>query len=146
MLLRVEKTIEVRYAGVVIGRVATVGNVDAQSVFLGISDPMPVGTTLSLKIDEQIVEGRVQQVTESPEPSRCGMRVRLASPAAASLFPADSQIVEVAAEPSRPSPAAAPPPRAAPPTAAVELGVPVHEVVGEASVAESDGSTPTDGG
>src|SRR4051812_26108202 len=29
MLVRVEKTIEVRYAGVVIGRVATVGDVDA---------------------------------------------------------------------------------------------------------------------
>jgi hypothetical protein len=148
MLRRVEKTIEVRYAGVVIGRVATVGDVDAQSVFLGISDPMPVGSTVSLKVDEQLVEGRVQQVTESTEPSRCGMRVRLADANAASLFTPDSHTAEVgAASAARPAPpAAAAAPKPAAPIAAVELGVPVQEIVAEPSVAESDGTAPSDSG
>jgi len=82
----VEQTIEVRYAGVVIGRVTGVGGADDKGVFLGTGDPMPVGTAITLQVGGDVAEGRVEQVLESTDPARSGMRVRFDDPSALSLF------------------------------------------------------------
>ena len=78
--------IEVRYAGVVVGRSAIVRGLDTQGLFLGTTEPMPFGTMVTLKFGEQAVQGKVTVVSESHELARAGMRVRFADPASASLF------------------------------------------------------------
>lgn len=78
--------IEVRYAGAVVGRSAIVRELDTQGLFLGITEPMPVGTVVTLRIGDQAVQAKVAAVTESQELARAGMRVRFADPAAARLF------------------------------------------------------------
>jgi len=82
----VDQVIEVRYAGVVIGRAPSVAGADAHGVSLGLADPMPVGTKLSVRIGEDVVEGRVEQVSESGDPAKSGMRIRFDDPSALSLF------------------------------------------------------------
>jgi len=78
--------IEVRYAGAVVGRSAIVRGLDTQGLFLGTTEPMPVGTLVTLKVGEHTVQGKVAGVSESQELARAGMRVRFADPASASLF------------------------------------------------------------
>ena len=87
--------IEVRYAGVVIGRTAVIRELDTRGLFLGITEPMPVGTPLSLRIGDQpvdqAVQGKVQTVSESQELAHAGMRVRFTDPSAAALFGTPSE-------------------------------------------------------
>ncbi len=82
--------IEVRYAGVVVGRSAIVRELDTRSLFLGITEPLPVGTPVVLRIGDrgatEDVPGKVEAVSESQELARAGMRVRFADPRAAVLF------------------------------------------------------------
>jgi hypothetical protein len=107
----VDKMIEVRYAGVVVGRTAIVRELDTRGLFLGITEPLPVGTPVVLHIAERAggenVPGRVAAVSESQELAHAGMRVRFDDPQAASLF---GTPVEAAPEPEPPySPPAAEP-------------------------------------
>ena len=78
--------IEVRYAGAVVGRTSIVRELDTRGVFLGITEPLPVGTPVTLKIGDETVAGKVSGVAESQELARAGMRVRFADPAVATLF------------------------------------------------------------
>jgi hypothetical protein len=78
--------IEIRYAGAVVGRSAIVRDLDTQGMFLGTTEPMPVGTIVTLKMGEQTVEAKVAAVTEAQELARAGMRVRFGDPASAALF------------------------------------------------------------
>ena len=87
----VDKMIEIRYAGVVVGRSSVVRGLDTRGLFLGVTEPLPVGTLVSLKIDDHVVPGRVETVTESQELTRAGMRVRFADPASANLFGSPSE-------------------------------------------------------
>jgi hypothetical protein len=73
----VETSIELRYAGVLIGRATVAGEIDESSLFLPVPDPLPVGTKVSLKLGDRAVEGRVIGVSESSEPSKCGMKIRV---------------------------------------------------------------------
>jgi hypothetical protein len=90
----VDKMIEVRYAGVVVGRSAIVRQLDTRGLFLGITEPLPVGTPVVLHLSGAVsdlgagqeVPGKVVAVSESQELSHAGMRVRFADPAAATLF------------------------------------------------------------
>jgi fused signal recognition particle receptor len=86
----VDKMIEVRYAGVVVGRSAIVRQLDTRGLFLGITEPLPVGTPVVLHISDRAagedVPGKVVVVSESQELAHAGMRVQFADPAAASLF------------------------------------------------------------
>jgi hypothetical protein len=100
----VDKMIEVRYAGVVVGRSAVIRELDTRGLFLGVTDPLPVGTDVTLKVDDRVVEGKVASVQESQEIARAGMRVRFADPTAASLF---GTPVEAGPEPEIPPPVAA---------------------------------------
>jgi len=107
----VDKMIEVRYAGAVVGRSAIVRELDTQGMFLGTTEPMPVGTIVTLKIGDQAVHAKVAGVAESQELARAGMRVRFADPASAALFGSPA----AASEPAVPF--EVPPPRPAAPQA-----------------------------
>jgi hypothetical protein len=72
----VENAVEVRYAGVVVGRGALVRELGPDAAFVGISEPLPVGTLVTLKIGDAVREAWVDEVVESSEPSAVGMRVR----------------------------------------------------------------------
>lgn len=119
-----DKMIEVRYAGVVVGRSAIVRELDTRGLFLGITEPMPVGTPVILRIAERggtDIPGKVEVVSESQELVHAGMRVRFADPAAATLF---GTPVEAPPEPEQPvaSPAAAVPVAAASPAVSAATG------------------------
>ena len=107
--------IEVRYAGAVVGRTAIVRELDTRGLFLGITEPLPVGTTITLKIGDASVEGKVFSVAESQEMARAGMRVRFLDPSAAALF----------GTPDEAAPEAEPPPAPKAPVAPVEEAAPV---------------------
>ena len=120
--------IEVRYAGVVIGRTAIVRELDTRGLFLGITEPMPVGTPVSLRIGDQpvdkAVQGKVEVVSESQELAGAGMRVRFADPKSAALFGTPK---EAAPEPEPPpaAKAAAPVAVTSPAVAAVSVSADV---------------------
>lgn len=87
--------IEVRYAGVVVGRSAIIRELDTRGLFLGITEPLPVGTEVLLRIGDrpgaEEVVGKVETVSESQELARAGMRVRFADARAATLFGTPSE-------------------------------------------------------
>jgi hypothetical protein len=126
----VDKMIEVRYAGVVVGRSAIIRELDTRGLFLGITEPMPVGTPVVLRISgrsaAEDVEGKIDAVSESQDMEKAGMRVRFANPQAATVFGTPGQ---AAAEPVEPVlPAAVAPaavesrPQAAPARATAPAG------------------------
>ncbi|HVU51355.1 MAG TPA: hypothetical protein VHL80_11745 [Polyangia bacterium] len=125
-----DNSVEVRYAGVVVGRAALVKELGEDAIFVGIPDPLPVGTPVTLKIGDAIREARVDDVVESAEPSAAGMRLRFgaAAPAARTAPP----------QVSSPAPAPASPPRAAPPPSAPQAS-------GPQSAAPAAGSGPSAG-
>jgi hypothetical protein len=86
----------------------------ADTFFVGIAEPLPVGTLVTLKMGDVVREARVDDVVESAEPSAAGMRLRWGGAA-----PASRPAPAVEAAPA-PAPAAAPkaPEPAAPPQAA----------------------------
>ena len=133
----VETSIELRYAGVVIGKVtvagadpgADPGAIDENGLFLSVPDPLPVGTKVSLKIDERAVEGRVIGVAESTDPAKCGMRIRIG---AATKVAATAS---ASAPPPPPAPAAVPVAVAPAPSAPVETAPTEPAAPADAAVA-----------
>jgi hypothetical protein len=135
----VDNSIEVRYAGVVLGRGAVARDLGDDGTFVGIAEPMPVGTTVTLKIGDVVREGHVDEVVESADPNAVGMRVRWGGVArtAASSRPAPAK---TEAAPAAPAVSAAPMPAApavsaAPAPAAPEASAPATPTAQEASVA-----------
>lgn len=114
--------IEVRYAGVVVGRSAIVRELDTRGLFLGITEPMPVGTPVVLRIGDRPgadeVPGTVEVVSEATELANAGMRVRFTDPKAAALFGTPAQ--------APPEPAPAPPHTAPPPHTLAQPGTPAQ--------------------
>jgi hypothetical protein len=108
----VETSIELRYAGVVIGKATVSGPVDAggdKSVFVSVPDPLPVGTKVGIKIDDRMLDGRVIAVAESTDSAKCGMNVRIGGAAASATSAsgptnAPAQSAPVAGAPSAPAP------------------------------------------
>ena len=125
-----EQTIEVRYGGAVVARSASVSDAGSDGFFLGVSDPLPVGTVVSLTVGGAAKMGRVEKVVESPETTLAGMRIQYVD------APPARRVAAV------PAPAAAPAP----------AGAPVPAPASEAPVALSDDegavdlSGPTDAG
>jgi hypothetical protein len=68
--------VEIRYAGVVMGRAQEVRNVDAE-FFLPVRDPMPVGSVVRLQSGDGEFTARVVRAVESADTAICGMQVRL---------------------------------------------------------------------
>jgi hypothetical protein len=101
--------IEIRYAGVVVGRSSAVRELDGEGLFVAIPEPLPVGTPVVLGIEEHAVAAQVQTVLESPDPVRSGMRVRFLEPGGAarlglSVAPVDAQVQAGPGGPASPSP------------------------------------------
>ncbi|HSS39119.1 MAG TPA: hypothetical protein VLT58_10150 [Polyangia bacterium] len=78
-----DSAIEVRYAGVVVGRATQVKDWTADSAFIGFAEPLPTGTRIELRGDE-IREARVEEAIESSDPAICGMRVSFPSSSSSS--------------------------------------------------------------
>ena len=143
-----DTSIELRYAGVVIGRATAAGDIDGESLFLAVPDPLPVGSRVSLKIDDRTLEGRVVHVQESTDLTRCGMTVKLGPPSAMIPAPAASAAAApspaAAASPAPPATTApvtdAVPVQAAAPAPPVEQQGSVDEVTPEMTGAQSDGT------
>jgi len=72
----VESTADIRYAGVVVGRGSAVRDLDAGGAFVGLAEPLPVGTLISLKMGDESKDARVVEVIESADAAAAGMRVR----------------------------------------------------------------------
>jgi hypothetical protein len=74
-----EAPLEIRYAGVVIGRAQEVRSAegDPLSFFIPVRDPMPVGTVLHMRSGEQETPVRVVRALESTDAAACGMHVRI---------------------------------------------------------------------
>lgn len=159
-----DTSIELRYAGVVIGRATAVGEIAGDSLFLSIADPLPVGTKVSLTIDDRVVEGRVVGVSESSDLTKCGMKVRvngasapepkaLPEPAPAVTPPAAVAAASTAVTAPAHAPtavaevsAAADSSSSAPATPAVEARAPVEEIGPEPSGALVEGVNDAGGG
>jgi len=73
-----EAPLEIRYAGVVIGRAQEVRSAegDALSFFIPVRDPMPVGTVLRVRSGDQETPVRVLRAIEAADPAVCGMHVK----------------------------------------------------------------------
>jgi len=133
---------EVRYGGVVVGRSPQVRDRTDAGAFLVFSEPLPVGTSLTLKIDEKEQPAVVTEVVESADASAAGMRVRFGTAAAKTApasrpperaaapapapAPAAAAPAPVAAAPA-PAPVAAPPPAPAAPAPAAVVATPASE-------------------
>jgi hypothetical protein len=89
----VDASVEVRYAGVVVGRGPLVRELDEDggfvTAFVSLAEPMPVGTAVTLTIGEDVRSAIVEEVVESAEPAAVGMRVRwgAGSPSRTSSIP-----------------------------------------------------------
>jgi hypothetical protein len=70
--------VEVRYAGIVVGRAQEVrSDDDASTFFLPGKEPMPVGTVVQLRSGDRETSARVLRAVESADPAVAGMKVRL---------------------------------------------------------------------
>jgi hypothetical protein len=140
--------IEIRYAGVIVGRAQEVRSAEGEAAFfLPGKEPMPVGTVVRLRSGKGETPARVIRAVESPDPAMCGMQVRLIGeeeevapdwiPAPLPAKPKPSPPAPVAVQPPTPTPtvpvdvaamqaeAAKLPAEAAPESAAVPEAVPV---------------------
>ena len=148
-----ENVIEVRYAGVVVGRSTRVRDWNSTGAFIGFAEPLPTGTSLVLKGDGVDQPARVVEVFESANPAVVGMQVKFSGaaeaarlstkPAAAAAKPAPERTrapeppavtapaPAAAAEQAPVAVAAAAPLEAASPAAASEGSVPATSEQGE---------------
>ena len=74
-----ESPVEIRYAGVVVGRAQEVRSAEGDSslFFLVVHDPMPVGSVLHLRTGDRETPARVIRTVESSDSNACGIQVRL---------------------------------------------------------------------
>jgi len=138
-------TVEIRYAGVVVGRSTDARKTDGNGLFVALPDPLPVGTVIELGVAEQTVAARVERVIESAEVGIAGMHLlcgdeavaldlrSVAPPAPANESPAPAVVAEAAPEaPPEAAPEAAP---EAPPAANVTTASPVETPPAEPAAA-----------
>jgi hypothetical protein len=72
-----EAPVEIRYSGVILGRVNEMPNAgEAEPFFLPMREPLPVGTVLRLRLDDRETPVRVVRTVESSDPEAAGMQVR----------------------------------------------------------------------
>jgi len=128
----VENVVEVRYAGVGIGRSTLLRDWTAVGAFIGFAEPMPTGTPLVLKGDGIEQAARVVEAIESADLAVAGMRVQfVASVKATAPAPAPSPVSAAPAVVAAPAPvpeavqAALPAAVEAAAPAAVETATPV---------------------
>ena len=111
------RSIEVRYAGVVVGRSTKVRDWDTAGAFIGFAEPLPSGTSLVLRGDGVEQAARVVEVFESADPAVAGMQVKFVGAAEAARPAPKPAAAARRTWPPRPSPQSR---RRPPPTAAAE--------------------------
>ncbi len=117
--------VEIRYEGAILAKaVAPTGTLDeGGTLFLPVTDPMPVGTRLELRAGGEVALVRVVKVTESPDARVAGMAVRPAGVAEPEPLPIEPEPIP---EPPRSEPPGAestrPESRAVRPVAASATG------------------------
>ena len=140
--------IEVRYAGAVVGRTAIIRELDTRGLFLGITEPLPVGTPVILKVGDRNVPGKVAHVSESQELARAGMRVRFTDAADAAVFgtpdQAEPEVVEAAPPPPEVVASAPVIPEAVPEAAALPGTGSHRRIVVDASAEKAHDKPPED--
>ena len=106
-----DSAIEVRYAGVAVGRATQVRDWTEAGAFIGFAEPLPTGTRVELRADGVRQVARVEAVIESADPAAAGMRVRFGSEgvsSASARAPEPAPVVQAApaaqAEPAAPEP------------------------------------------
>ena len=102
------RSIEIRYAGVVVGRSTKVRDWDTAGAFIGFAEPLPSGTSLVLRGDGVEQAARVVEVFESADPAVAGMQVKFIGAAEAARpapKPAAAAATSVPATASAPEPA-----------------------------------------
>ena len=139
--------IEVRYAGVVVGRSTQLRDWSDAGAFVGFAEPLPSGTSLVLKGDGVEQAARVVHVVESADPEVAGMQV---------TFVGAAEALRPAPRPAPPAPEPAPAPIAA--SVSVVEAAPVEisdgtasaavsgEISGPVSAEHGDGAQPGQGG
>jgi hypothetical protein len=133
----VENVVEVRYAGVGIGRSTVLRDWNATGAFLGFAEPMPTGTPLVLKGDGIDQAARVVETIESVDLAVAGMRVEFvysADPAPVAVAPAAPAEASPGADPALAEAAPASPGEGPPVADADSSGVTEaqHAIDGEA--------------
>ena len=101
------RSIEVRYAGVVVGRSTRVRDWDSTGAFIGFAEPLPTGTSLVLRGDGIDQPARVIEVFESADPAVVGMQVRFGGAVAAASPPVPVAVMEAAPAEAAEAPSAA---------------------------------------
>jgi hypothetical protein len=107
----VATSIELRYAGVVIGKATVADPIDESGqngVFVPVPDPLPVGTKVGVKIDDRTLDGRVIAVAESTESAKCGMKIRIGGTAASTTSTSGAANGTSQASPAAPAVSGAP--------------------------------------
>jgi len=134
---------EVRYAGVTVGRAALLRDRSPDGAFLTFGEPLPVGTSIVLKMEDGERTARVTEVVESADPNAAGMRLRFGaamSTVSSRVDPTPPQrAASAAAEPPGPSASSAPveaAPIEAAPVAAAEAAPQVAPPAQATSAAE----------
>jgi hypothetical protein len=151
-LVIVDTATEVRYAGVTVGRAAHLRERDDAGAFLVFPEPLPVGTSVVLKLDGGEQAARVAGVVESADPNVAGMRLAFLTAAEAAKpseaarppAPASAAAPAVAAEPPTPISAAAAEPSAPISAATAEPSAPISGAAGEPASDSSPTSTAGD--
>ncbi len=128
------RSIEVRYAGVVVGRSTKVRDWDTAGAFIGFAEPLPSGTSLVLRGDGVEQMARVVEVFESADPAVAGMQVKFVG-AAEAARPAPKPAAAAAPPVPAPAPVRAPEPAVA--TASAPTAPAGQEAVAEASPVEA---------
>jgi hypothetical protein len=131
----VENVIEVRYAGVVVGRSTKVRDWGDSGAFIGFAEPLPTGTPLVLKGDGVEQAARVVEVVESADPAVAGMKVTFVDAARAARPAAKPAAAPPKAAPASASVAAAAAPAAV--TAPVAVTAPATATAPAGAVAEA---------
>lgn len=98
----VEKMVEIRYAGVAVGKATAIRELDTRGVFLGLTEPLPSGTDVVLRVGGEDVPVRVATVVESADVAKAGMKVAFRVAGKAGLFgePAQAGEPETATTPA----------------------------------------------
>lgn len=134
-----ESPVEIRYAGVVIGRAQEIRGGDGDSsFFLVVREPMPVGSVVHLRTGDRETSARVVHAVESADAAAAGIQVRLigeSEEVATEWIPPPAPVVEKV----RP---AEEPPKTAMPVIEVAMPAPQPKIeVGVETRLRSDGKS-----
>jgi hypothetical protein len=145
----VEKMVEIRYAGVTVAKATAIRELDTRGVFLGLTEPLPTGTDVVLRVGGEDVPGRVATVVESADVAKAGMKVAFRVAGKANLFGEPTQagdpvqVDRAATAPAAPVTESAPPAMALSADGEVAAASPGSDSTGTEAVSRAAGDAST---